>query len=220
MKMPNPTRSVGMLTVAAAVCLASQVRADMLYLLEPGSTITAYYHGNPIGPTEPLTGMFSWHIYTGTTNMYGVDATSLTFQSVSFHLTLNTTVNNIASTIFGGTQTSYWNEIVDCPGLSVEPLEFGNSGLGSYEGPPESPTRLVYSQLYLAPIGGGPSLARIAFTAVQVPEPAELALTAAGLVTLAGWWRIRPSIKRIKSRWCGEQGAARNSRHAGKSTGS
>jgi hypothetical protein len=173
--------------VAAAVCLASPAQADLLYLLQPGSTITPYYQGNPSGPSEQLSGTFRWQLYTSEPGFASFDATSLTFQSASFLLTLNTTTaNDLGSSLFSNTQTSYFGEVVDGVGIPASPLEISSTVGGTYEGPLESPTRLGYPELHLYPKSGGSDLALISFEAVQVPEPTALGLLLIGLALLTG----------------------------------
>jgi len=59
--MRTVPRFLTFIFMAAVMCFASAVRAQTYqYILEPGSTITPSYFANPIGPTEPLSGTFSW----------------------------------------------------------------------------------------------------------------------------------------------------------------
>ena len=109
--------------IAAAICLVYPAQADLLYMLQPGSTITPYHNGAPSGPSEPLSGTFTWYLYTTGPGFAGFDATSLTFQSASFVLTLDSTAaNQFGTSLFADTQTSYFSEVVDWDGLPGVPL--------------------------------------------------------------------------------------------------
>jgi hypothetical protein len=191
MKIANYLRLKREIIIVAAICLASPAQADLFYELQPGSTITPYNGGNPSGPSESLTGTFAWQLYTVGPGFAGFDATSLTFQSASWLLTLDTTpANDLGTSLFSDTHTSYFGEIVNRVGIPAPLLEISGS-IGNYEGPLDSPTRLIYSELYLSPRSGGPALAAISFQAVQVPEPNLLALLLIGLALFAGR-RLRP----------------------------
>lgn len=170
--------------VGAALCLTFSAQADLTYVLQPGSTITPYYNGNPTGPAEPLTGTFVWQPYDTKSSLASFNATSLIFQSPSFLLTLDDTIiDKLLTSIFPATQTTYFGAIVDGVGISASPLEIAGP-LGSYEGLTDSPVHLSYSNQYLTPYGGGYHLAIISFEAVQVPEPSTWGLLALGVVAL------------------------------------
>ena len=182
MNIVNHPRLIKKFTVAAVICLASVVHANITYQLEPGSTITPYNGAYPTGPSEPLTGTFTWLLEYG-----AFQPTSLTFQSSSFLLTLNMTNNDLATSIFPSTQTSYFGaDVLDLVGDHNSPLALNSLiSLGSYEGLANSPTRLVYPVVYLGPIGAGSVIAELHLVAEQVPEPKAQALTLIGLILFA-----------------------------------
>jgi hypothetical protein len=162
--------------------------------LLPGSTITPFLGANQIGPTEPLSGSFTWRRESLAGDHAVFDATFLHFQSASFLLTLNMTpINNFGSGVWTEMNATTFAEVVDVVGLSTSPLLMSSlSGppmaAGIYDGPVTSPTRLVYPDLVLGPVDGGLSQARVSFTAVLVPEPEMPALLLAGIVLFVGRW--------------------------------
>lgn len=182
---------------AVALCLAKPVQADVIYVLQPGSTITPTDR-----PSEPLTGTFTWHLLgPSPNNSVGFNATSLAFVSPSFLLTLDATpANNYGSTLFRDTHTSYFIEIVDWDGLPGVPLEIHPTRIGTYEGPMESPTLLRYPWLTLYPRDGGAALATISFEAVQVPEPTTAELSLIGFASVVGRKLRLPNSKRCALR--------------------
>ena len=132
--------------------------ADVLsYTLLPGSTITPYFGGTPIGPTEPLTGNFDWIEFDTASTLIGFDATHLDFQSESFRIRLNATVNGLGTAVFfPDSCLTYFDEIVDLEGLGTsvgELSSFDNNGC--YSGPPDHPRSLTYPNLGINPVGGG-----------------------------------------------------------------
>ncbi len=175
--------------VAATILLFCQTRSEaaLTYRLEPISSIT------PTGGTlEPLTGTFVWQGFDTGSSIVGFDATDLHFESASILLTLNRTpANNLASSLIPTTGGSFFEEVVDAVGLPFSTVRFSASALGSFEGPIDAPTRLIYPDYRLVPVGGGPFLARIGFAAQlvppsqPVPEPANGVLALIGLGALA-----------------------------------
>lgn len=155
------------------VCLSivtSARAADVLrYVLAPGSSITPYVEGTPVGPPEPLTGSFDWTQYDcgGGGLLFCFDATRLDFESQSFSIQLNTTVNDVASSVFADpTPRTFFGEIVDLDGLEVPVGRLLTPTDGSYSGPPDRPTALDYPDVLLQPIGGGSFIARLNIIAV------------------------------------------------------
>jgi hypothetical protein len=73
----------------------------------------------------------------------------------------------------------------NCPALSPSPLLATHQFIGgSYEGPAENPTRVICPDVFLAPVSGGPYVAVLSFTAVQVPEPSTVGLLTLGLAAI------------------------------------
>lgn len=177
------------MAIIAAIGLASSVQAGLIYQLEPGSTITPLAIGQPTGPSEPLTGTFTWQPYDPLPDSFA--ETALTLQSPSFLLALDhTSTDHLLTSIFPATQTSFFGVLVDGYGIPASPLQIAGDP-GSYEGPADAPTRLSYSNLYLSPYGGGFHVAVISFDAVLIPKPATWTIVVLGVATLLGTHRRR-----------------------------
>jgi hypothetical protein len=168
-------------------CVVSSLSADtLIYELQSGSTITPYYGGTPTGPTEPLTGTFSWQTWETNNNYVGFNATALDFESPSFSITLNTTCNDMYTMVLRDPQQSNFTEIVDAVGLYTSPLRIESDEPGTYEGPAEAPTFLNYQDIKLCPPGGGLFAAHITLTAILVPEPQTILLLSIACVLFLG----------------------------------
>jgi hypothetical protein len=180
MKAINAIWIVGVLAVSSA---ARPAKADLYYVLQPGSSITPWYNGHPNGPSQPMTGTFTWQLFWIDRDFILFEATSLSFQSLSFRLTLDTTAaNDLASSVSPYSNATVFSEVVDGVSLPGVPLVMFSTVNGSYEGSWESPTLLTYPGLFLsAPDGHIPFLS---FTATQVPEPTALVLLIGGLLWL------------------------------------
>ena len=93
--------------ISLALLAAGSLDASPInYVLQSGSTITPYYGATPTGPTEAMTGGFTWQL----TDSSHFQATALQFQSPSFTLTLNTTMPQNISTIDTGNSTKLRQE--------------------------------------------------------------------------------------------------------------
>lgn len=161
-------RVVGWLLQACCLVLASSSSASevLTYTLEPESTITPLYGGVPIGPTEPLSGGFDWVTFdTGSTNVIGFDATRLEFQSASFTIRLNYTMNDMGTMVFRDSQLTYFGEIVEAESLGVPLGDLLSAIGGSYTGPADAPSRLSYPDVRISPVGGGLFVARLTLVA-------------------------------------------------------
>ena len=154
----------------ACLTIATNAYADdvLSYVLAPGSTITPYFGATPIGPTEPLTGSFDWVRFDpGSSSIIGFDATHLGFQSASFHIELNTGMNDLGSVVLTDSCLTYFGEIVDSEGLGTPVGELYHLVIiAAYSGPPERPISLSYPDLRIFPVGGGFFVARMTIVAV------------------------------------------------------
>ena len=154
------------------------------YVLQPGSTITPIAGiGNPTGPTEALSGTFSW-TYVGDYVFNGQDdyqfvVTALHFSSRSYSLTFNSNPFNSGT---GGGSFAF-DPTVDTTGLAGSPASF-EGPQGTYLGNGQDPSQLSISD-YLYP-ASGPPVAAISFVAVPVPEPNALIVFGLGLLAVMG----------------------------------
>jgi len=160
------------ITLVQLVCLGivTDTRAaDVIsYTLVSGSTITPYFGATPIGPTELLTGNFDWIQYDcgGDDVLFCFDATRLDFESQSFSIHLNTTMNIYASSVFVDSSLTYFDEVVDLTGLGIPIGHIWSISDGSYSGPPNRPNSLSYPDEGITPVGGGLFVARLSIIAV------------------------------------------------------
>lgn len=151
---------------------------NITYRLLPGSTITPVFGSNPVGETETLTGTFEWdEVSSGSTNLRAFNASALHFKSLSYEITLNTTtLNDVASTIFTGSNDTYFNEVVDLVGLPISTGRMGTFSVGTYSGPSDRPEFLNYPDIRISPVSGGSFHARLNLIAEEV-KPNTLKLT-------------------------------------------
>ena len=159
------------------------------FILEVGSTITPYSGATQIGPTETLTGLFSWaQVGSGIDDIDAFQLTSLDFESTSFFLTLNQGNNDQDPDTFTTGGAFFAAEVLDggSTQLTIGPNE------GTYEGPASSPTALSFEDLTLYPYPGGSYVAHLTLEAVVIPEPSSWApLLAMGLFLLIALRRLR-----------------------------
>ena len=135
------------------------------YVLVPGSTITPLFEGSPIGPTQPLIGSFDWIQVDTASSLIGFDATRLEFQAGSFRIELNTTVNDLGTSVFPDSCLTYFGEIVDLTGLGVPIGNMASYTDGCYSGLPDRPNFINYPDVRIAPFGGGFFVARLSLIA-------------------------------------------------------
>jgi len=168
--------------IAIAIFIALELSAycaAISYVLLPGSTITPVSGATPIGPTESLVGTFDW-IYNSPDGSHSfLDAVSLDLFSSSFHLTLQIG-NNVATGI--SASNVLFLENVNMTGLSIPVGQISSIVSGTYAGPITAPTFVSFPQLGITPpSGSGLYVAKLSFTAQQVPEPSVAFLVAFGI---------------------------------------
>jgi hypothetical protein len=156
------------------------------YRLLPGSNFTPMYTSVVTGPTQNITGTFTWEQVNSYTYDYTVfNATDLHFQSQSYSFNLNTTSNDLKSNVWYSINRTAFSEVVNATGIGITTgqLLLGLTW-GTYTGPAISPTSLSYSNLELWSTGTyGYRYGKMTLYAEQIPEPATLLLF--GLASLA-----------------------------------
>lgn len=140
------------------------------YVLAPGSTITPYVEGTPVGPPEPLAGSFEWVQYDcgGGGLVFCFAAPYLDFESQSFSITQSTTLNDLSSSVFPNpARLTFFGEVVDLDGLEIPTGRLSSQSDGSYSGSPDRPTALYYPNVRLERIGAGPFVAILDIVALM-----------------------------------------------------
>jgi len=189
MRIKKHSSSMPTTLVLLAVCFIGAAQAqDILYQLEPGSTITPWSVGGASGPAEPLTGSFTLQPASQFPDVVFMNVTALSLQSSTFSLTLDP-ANTGGPWFQSVTNGSYFIATVDCPQLSNKPLQMSTtpsspSPYGSFTGPATSPATVSYLDLFLSASGNSPELAQISFQAQLVPEPGAAILVLLGLAAL------------------------------------
>jgi hypothetical protein len=174
-----------LLTVFAVLVVAEKhAQAAIKFVLESGATIT------PIdGTPETLSGYFIMEQYDTGSTIIGFDATELRLHSASFTLDLHP--NNDQGTGLTPDGITSFSEVVDVTGLLNATLYIQSDTGGTYEGMATSPTRLIYPDVGLWPVGGGQIEAKLVFSAIAVPEPTTSAFLVAALTCTAfARWRL------------------------------
>lgn len=166
--------------------------------LLPDSTITPYSGGIPTGPSETLTGSFSWTVVpSGIGYITAFQLTSLNFESASFSLSLNLE-NNSYDPDTQSSGVAYFDAEVLQADSSQNLLIMSTDNNGTFEGPFTAPTEVSCPNLSLAPSGGGANIAFLnidAELASGAPEPSTCDLLLGGMGLLV-FWRLRTYGKR------------------------
>jgi hypothetical protein len=172
--------------------LAGIAPADVTYVLAPGATITPLSNGSPSGPTEALSGSFTWQDEGFSVGSETFEATALNFSSTDFALTLGTDPGNILESDTFPNGNTFFLQVVDGAGFSQTLLSLQSIDSGEFVGSYADPTQVTYTNMKVVPPDGGEFEAEVTFTADAVPEPSSLALIAIGLLALGARLR-RPS---------------------------
>jgi hypothetical protein len=129
----------------------------LTYQLMSDSTITPASEGIPTGPSQPLTGYFTWVFYssTGIVGSEDFNITALSFDSPSYALTLASGAQPDNTTEIGADGQTTLNANVNLAGSPTNPWYLGAYGSGSYTGSATAPTQLTFSSegLY-SPVNG------------------------------------------------------------------
>lgn len=178
-----------------AVASLQDVRAQAIltYDLLPDSTITPVSDGVPTGPSQSLTGSFSWQQYTPS---FVVDCntffvTDLDFHASGFSLTLTSGSPDSTTPSDPNGQTDM-DAYVNWAGGPPGPYLIGGFAEGTYTGPATAPTGLKMTEGFgLA--SGGLWQDYLYIDATLVPEPSVSLL---GIVGLGALFVLRPQIER------------------------
>jgi hypothetical protein len=153
------------------------------YVLLPDSIVTPY-SGGVAGPSQTLSGSFSWTSYTlGGTTVFQL--TSLNFTSSSFTLSLNLQNNDDDPDILSN-GVAYFNAELLMNGSSQDLLLSSTDNNGTYTGLVTAPTNVKYPKVSLSPSSGGLNVAVLSIDAEDPssPEPSTWALLLCGLSLL------------------------------------
>jgi len=185
MKM-NASLMVFLLAIISSVNLSGQ--GVLHYELLPDSTVTPHDGATPTGPSESLTGSFSWSpvIPSSIADSMQFDITSLIFSSPSYLLALNNSSQPDNITKTGPAGDTALNAYVVWQGAPQNPYFIGGFGQGTYVGSAAAPSQLMLTE-GLGPSAGGSFVAYVYIDAQLVPEPSTcslIALVSAGLLIL------------------------------------
>ena len=119
----------------------------LTYQLLPSSTITPATEGIPSGPSQPLTGFFTWvpHTPSDVEDSDTFNITSLNFTSSTYSLTLANGSQPDNTTQIGPNGQTGLNAEVNLAGSLQNPWFLGAYGNGSFSGPATAPTRITFN---------------------------------------------------------------------------
>ena len=168
---------VFLLAIVSSMNLSAQ--GVLHYQLLPDSTVTPHDGATPTGPSESLTGSFSWTpvIPSGIVDSMQFDITSLTFNSQSYVLTLNNSSQPDNTTKIGPSGDTALNAYVVWQGAPQNPYFIGGFGQGTYVGSAATPSQLILTE-GMGPSAGGNWVAYLSIDAQLVPEPSTCSLIA------------------------------------------
>jgi hypothetical protein len=173
-------------------------RADIIFSLNPGSTLTPAYPGAPSYDTLPLTGTFVWRRLPGQITIQPFQVLQMNLVAGPYTLAADSTpANNESSDTFTNGVT-YFNEILDGTGFPINTLWATTNSSGSFTGNFQSPTTIAYTNVGVqTPGGGGVLYALINFSATAIPEPSSLVLGGSTFLILAR----RRRLERRVTKW-------------------
>jgi hypothetical protein len=201
---PSKKAAVACSIILWIVASLQDVRAQqtLTYDLLPDSTIT------PVngGPSQPLTGSFSWLQYTPSfvSDCYTFFVTDLNFQAPGFSLTLTSGSPDSTTPSDPNGQTDM-NAYVNWAGGPPGTYLIGGFNQGTCTGPATAPTGLKMTEGF-GPASGGAWQDYLYIDAVLVPEPSVSLLGVVGfgaLFALRSFCQVSPFAGpvRRKSRW-------------------
>ena len=178
-------KAVNLFIVLMFCCVGASAAELLTYRLLPGSTYTPVYGAYPIGPTESMTGYFTWSEgYSGGSNEKIFIMSDLSFQTASFSI-IQEPPHHYASTINIQGQVYFWDllQITNLSGGILVGEGRTGSG-GQYLGTWDRPTYINVSDIGVCPENGGYFFGKMTIVAELVPEPATIGLLAAGGILL------------------------------------
>jgi hypothetical protein len=179
---PNGKMLIACCIFISAIASPYAVRAQetLNYVLMPDSTFTPTIGGDPTGPSQPLTGSFSWVQYIPSDildcNLFTV--TALNFQTAGYTLTLADESPDSVTPADPNGQTDM-DADVNWGGGPAGLYFIGGFAEGTYTGQATAPTELKMTE-GLGIATGGLWQAYLYIDAVAVPEPTTLALSGVG----------------------------------------
>lgn len=180
---PNRKMLIACCILFWAVALPHTVRAQetLSYVLLPDSTFTPHDGAVATGPSQPLTGSFSWlqSTLSSISDSYTFYVTALNFQTPGYSLTLTDGSPDSTTPSDPNGQTdmdAYVNWAGDHP---TGPYLIGGFAEGTYTGPATAPTGLKMTEGF-GIASGGSWQGYLYIDAVPVPEPTTLALAGLG----------------------------------------
>jgi hypothetical protein len=184
-RFTKPTRKmlIACCILLCAVTSQHSVRAQEIlsYVLLPDSTFTPHNGAVATGPSQPLTGSFSWVQYIPSDvldcNLFTV--TALNFQTTGYSLTLADESPDSVTPSDPNGQTDM-DADVNWAGGTAGPYFIGGFAEGTYTGPATAPTGLKMTEGFGGPSNDGLWQAYLYIDAVPVPEPTTLALAGLG----------------------------------------
>ena len=150
--------STVLLLICLSVSLPTPAAELITYTLARGSSITYAQVGNQPPVTEPLTGSFDWTRCPDDGTDLCFDALRFDLESPSFITQVAPLRNDLATAVIRGTNVTCFGEKVDVlfkasgEMLTTAWIYTGNA-CGTYEGLPERPTRLFYTDLVFEGVG-------------------------------------------------------------------
>jgi hypothetical protein len=168
------------------------------YVLLPDSTITPHNGPIPTGPSEALTGFFSWAsvIPSQIQDAFEFNVTSLSFQSASYSLLWDNSSPQFGSSTPNG---PYGQTALDANVLWAQnPYAIGGFDQGTFLGTPAAPSRLIMTE-GLAPRAGGYWVAYLYIDAQLVSPPVTIQTVSrsGGLITF-DWSAIPGQIYQVQ----------------------
>jgi hypothetical protein len=175
-----------MFTLLALFGMGTNARADITYQLNPGSTLTPFYAGEPTSAPWPLTGTFVWEVLPSQGGLQPFQVVQMDLTAGPYSLSADSSPGDDEASDTFSTGGSYFNEILDTTGLLLQQLWTTCLAEGTFTGEFSGPTTISYTDVGMGPVGGGGDWeAFLNFSATAVPEPSCMALAVTPIWLLA-----------------------------------